>query len=84
MVTVARVRPPFLYATAQSAHQPVAVVSIQIDFRIVGPALFACFWVQSDHAIKRRREMERSIHENRRGLKAAALPAISPLGNVPG
>lgn len=65
-----------------AVHQPVSVVSIQIDLRIVRPALLAGFGVQGDHAIERHREVKRAIDENRRGFEAAPLPPISPLGNV--
>ena len=63
-------------------HQPIAVITIQIDFRIVGPALRSCLRVKCNHAIEGRGQIESSIDKKRRGLKSASLPSAASLGNI--
>src|SRR6058998_2869656 len=40
-----------------AVDESVSVIAIQIDFRVVGPALLADFWIESNHAIEGRGEV---------------------------
>jgi hypothetical protein len=43
-------------------NEPVAVVAIEINLRIVGPALVSGFRVKSDDAVEGGGEVERAVH----------------------
>ena len=40
-----------------AVDKPVPVVAAEIDFRVVGSALLADFWIESNHAIEGRGEI---------------------------
>ena len=40
-----------------AVDESVSVIAAEIDFRVVGPALLADFWIESNHAIEGRGEI---------------------------
>lgn len=62
--------------------QPIAVVSGELNHRIVDPALLSCFRIDCKNTIEPGGKVKRSIHEDRRCFQAAALLAAVAVGNI--
>src|SRR2546430_8976290 len=67
-----------------SIDETVAIVAIEVDFEVVGPALFTSFRIERDDAVERGGEVESAINEKGSGLETAALSSAAGLGNVAG
>ncbi len=67
-----------------AVDESVAVVAVQFNLRVVGPALRPRFRIEGDHAIERSREIERAVNQKRCGLETASLTVAVTLGNVAG
>ncbi len=64
--------------------EAVAIVAIEVDLRIVGPALLSGFGVEGDDAVESGGEVESAVNEKGGGLEAAALSSAAILRNVSG
>src|SRR5215472_2587273 len=62
--------------------QAVAVIAVEIDFWVVGPALLAGFGIERDDAVEGGGEKESAVDKKGCSLKAAALSAASGFRNV--
>lgn len=65
-----------------AVDKAVAIIAIEVDLRIVSPALHAGFRVESHNAIESGGEIESAVYKKRCGLEAAALSATAGFGNV--
>jgi hypothetical protein len=72
---------PCCYA---SINKTVAIVEALVDLRIVGPESLSRGRIKRDHPVEGSGEIKPSIHQNRSGLKAAALSTIIAIGDVSG
>ena len=62
--------------------ETVAIVAIEVDFGVVGPALFTSFRIERDDAVERGGEVESAVNEKGSGLETAALSSAAGLGSV--
>src|SRR5207245_9684444 len=67
-----------------TVDESVSVIAAEIDFRVVGPALLADFWIESHHAIEGRGEIQGSINYERSGLRAAPFALPVSVRDMPG
>ena len=69
-------RPCRIEPGRHTAVGEVAVVALERDARIVAPPLGASRRVERDHSAQRRRDVERAVHHQRGGLKAAPVAQV--------
>src|SRR5262249_21286296 len=67
-----------------SIDEPVSVLGAQLDDRIKRPALRTGLGIERDHAVERRREIQRAVDDEWRRLEAAPPPAVRAVGDVAG
>src|SRR5208283_368223 len=53
-----------------------------VDHRIVDPALLAALRIEGEYPIEASRQEEASLHQDRRGFEASALPVAPALGDI--
>ena len=64
--------------------EAVAVVAVEVDLGIVGPALRPGLWIEGHDAIEGGGQVESAVNKNWCGLEAATFSAAATLGNVAG
>ena len=65
-----------------AVNKAVAIVAVEVDFWVIGPALRSCFGIERDDAVESGGEKERAVYEKGCGLEAATLSAATGLGYV--
>ena len=62
--------------------QSIAVILRDIDHWIVDPSLLSSGSIHREYAIESRRQIKRSINQERRSFQTAAFLAAGPVGNI--